>query len=300
MGGPAGRCGVNAIECEGLRKYYGKSPGIKDVTFSVREGELFGFVGPNGAGKSTTIKLLLNFLFPTAGRAAVMGLDAAKQSKAIKRFTAYVPSDVRLYENMTGAQLLRATQSFYPGADKRAATALWDAFELDASRRFCQLSMGNRKKLSILLALAVNPRVIILDEPTNGLDPMIRKRLFDELRRRAADGMTVLLSSHNLSEVRAYCDRAAFIKRGRIISLTDLRSKADLQKIVTVWSDAPMDFSGLPAELIAQAENKRVYRVGGAPDALARALARAEIDDFTVEAEGLEDRFLSLYEEAEP
>lgn len=289
---------MNAIECLGLQKYYGKSLGVEDVTFSVEEGELFGFVGPNGAGKSTTIKLLLNFLFPTAGRAAIMDKDAAKESKAIKRFTAYVPSDVRLYGDMTGAELLRATASFYPGADKSAAKALMEAFELDASKRFRELSMGNRKKLSIVSALAANPRVLILDEPTSGLDPVMQKRLFVELRRRTEGGMTVFLSSHNLAEVQEYCDHVAFIKRGRIVALTDLKEPVMLQKIVTVWSDEPVDFSGIPAELIAQADKKRVYRVDGAPDALLRALAGAKIEDFTVEAERLEDRFLSLYEEA--
>jgi ABC-2 type transport system ATP-binding protein len=288
---------MDVIELHGLKKYYGKSPGIEDVTFSVKEGELFGFVGPNGAGKSTTIKLLLNFLFPTAGTASIMGKDVSRESKAIKRFTSYVSGDVRLYGDMTVNELLKTSGSFYGIRNGSEKERLCELFEIDGTKRFFELSMGNRKKTAIVLALLSDPRVIILDEPTNGLDPVMKKKMFDELKKRTENGLTVLLSSHNLAEVQEYCDRAAFIKRGRVLAVTDLHEALRARKVVTVWSDEPFELKHPAAAFMNRSGNKQVFRYEGTPDGLLKALSSPVVTDFTVENESLEDRFMSLYEE---
>ena len=222
------------IQVQNLKKNYGKNVGTRDVTFAVNEGELFGFVGPNGAGKSTTIKALLGFLFASDGSAFICGKDVARDSKEIKRFTGYVPSDVRLYDNLRISELLQWNARFHGSAEHdKEAERLCSLFELDPSKRFLELSTGNKKKASIVCALAPQPRVLILDEPTNGLDPMMQKKLFDELITQKERGVTVLLSSHNLTEVGEYCDRVAFIKDGVILAVTDLKNVRH-RKIVTI------------------------------------------------------------------
>lgn len=284
---------MTAIKIEHLKKNYGKHVGTKDVTFSVNEGEIFGFVGPNGAGKTTTIKVLMGFVFPTGGSASICGLDVERDTKKIKAFTGYVPSDVRIYANMRVKELLKRNAAFYHGGGASETDRLCELFEVDAGKRFHELSGGNKKKVSITCALMSRPRVVILDEPTNGLDPVMQKKLFEELKRQTANGASVLLSSHNLTEVQEYCQRVAFIKDGTILGVTDLTKSAGPQKILTVLGgkrDIPM---GL--ELLKESGEKRIFRSGLDSRTLLNALAQMAPDDFTVENESMEERFWSLY-----
>lgn len=285
------------IQIEHLQKSYGKHVGTKDVTFSVNDGEILGFVGPNGAGKSTTIRSLLNFIFADKGTATISGLDCVTQSKKIKEITGYVPSDVRLYGDMKVSELLKTNAGFYSDANNEELKRLCELFGLDTNKRFRELSTGNKKKASIVCALASKPRVLILDEPTNGLDPMVQKDLFTELKRQAASGVTILLSSHNLSEVQEYCDRVAFIRDGKIIALTNLAdAEAELNKIVTVsgGGDAP---KGL--ELVSQENGKRVFRTTVDGVELIKMLSELNPSSFTVQQESIEERFMSLYREVQ-
>ena len=284
---------MSVIQIEHLQKNYGKHVGIKDVTFSVEEAEIFGFVGPNGAGKSTTIKTLLGFIFASGGSASICGLDITKDTRKIKSFTGYVPSDVRLYPNMQGSELLKRNAGFYRCHDTAETQRLCQLFEADVNKRFDELSTGNKKKISIICALMSKPKVIILDEPTNGLDPVVRKNLFEELKRQTQNGTTVLLSSHNLAEVQEYCRRVAFIKDGTILSVTDLTESAGPQKILTVSGGGKEVPDGL--ELLKESGEKRVFRARMDSDAILHALIKIAPDDFTVENESMEERFWSLY-----
>jgi ABC-2 type transport system ATP-binding protein len=281
------------IKIEHLEKRYGKHIGTKDVTFSVDEGEIFGFVGPNGAGKTTTLKVLMGFVFPTGGSATICGLDVEKDTKRIKSFTGYVPSDVRLYANMRVGELLKRNAAFYPGDCSPEADRLRALFETDVNKRFHELSSGNKKKISIICALMPRPKVIILDEPTSGLDPVMQKTLFEELKRQTHSGATVLLSSHNLAEVQEYCSRVAFIKSGTILAVADLTESTETKKVLTVTGGD----GGVPKgfELVREDGGMRVFRSGLKGSALLRALSAINPDDFTVENESMEDRFWHLY-----
>lgn len=276
-----------------MRKYYGKHIGTENVTFSADKGEIFGFVGPNGAGKSTTIKTLMGFIFASSGSASICGLDVQRDTKKIKAFTGYVPSDVRLYGNLKVSELLAWNSRFHRMESDVETKRLCSLFEVDTSKRFSELSTGNKKKVSILCALAPEPKVIILDEPAGGLDPVMQKTMFKELKRRTANGATVLLSSHNLAEVQEYCDRVAFIKEGSILAVTDLNKAAAPHKIITVTGGASAVPEGL--ELISAEGVQRVFRTALDGRETLHALTQIAPEDFTVENESMEEYFWSLY-----
>lgn len=208
---------MGVIELKNLTKYYGKHLGIEDVNLTIEQGEIFGFVGPNGAGKSTTIRLILNLIFKTSGEAKLFGLDTEKDSKEIKKKIGYVPSEVNYYEFMKVEDILKLTLKLCKCGDKQSIGELCSYFELDKKRVVKELSFGNKKKLAVIQALIRNPELLILDEPTNGLDPLMQNRLFDLLIKLKNEGKTIFLSSHNLNEVERYCDRVAIIKKGKVI-----------------------------------------------------------------------------------
>lgn len=281
------------IDIQNLQKNYGKHVGTRDVSLSVEEGEIFGFVGPNGAGKSTTIKALMGFIFAQGGTASICGLNVAKHTKEIKAFTGYVPSDVRLYPNMRVRELLKRNAAFYHTDYSAETQRLCALFEIDVNKRFRELSTGNKKKVSVVCALMPNPKVIILDEPTGGLDPVMQKVLFEELSKRTAVGATVLLSSHNLAEVEEYCHRVAFIKDGSILAITDLRREVASHKIVTLTGgkeNMPEGFTWIRDE-----NGRRVFRTALTGDKVLQALCIMAPDDFTVENESMEEYFWNLY-----
>ena len=281
------------IQINQLKKYYGKHIGIKDVTFSIEEGEILGFVGPNGAGKSTTIRTLMGFIFPSGGSASICGLDCSKHSKEIKAFTGYVPSDVRLYNSMRVGELLRRNDSFCRREVRSESERLSKLFDLDLSKRFWELSTGNKKKASVICALASKPKVVILDEPTSGLDPIMQKVLFEELRRMTADGVTVLLSSHNLAEVQEYCNRVAFIKDGSIIAVSDLKEAVRPGKLIEVTGGNAVLPEGW--ELLKHENGRRVFRTASDSRSIIEALSMLSPEDFTVGTESIEERFWDIY-----
>lgn len=287
---------MSVIQIERLQKNYGKHVGTRDVTFSVEKGEIFGFVGPNGAGKSTTIKVLMGFIFAGSGTATINGLDVAKNSREIKAFTGYVPSDVRLYPSMHVGELLKRNACFYPGSHQQETERLCHLFEVEPRKRFSELSTGNKKKVSIICALMSKPKVIILDEPTNGLDPMMQKLLFVELKQQTASGATVLLSSHNLPEVQEYCNRVAFIKNGSILAVTDLANTRPNKILTLTGCHTPLPST---FEFIKEENGKQVYRTGMDGSELLQALSGAAPASFTVENESIEQRFWNLYGQEE-
>ncbi len=215
---------MNAVETIALTKYYGKARGIEDVSFTVEQGQFFGFIGPNGAGKSTTIRTLLGLIAPTSGQASVLGLDIRTDRNEILKRIGYLPGEANFYNGMRVRDVL-AFSAKLRGVDCTVrAKELCERLSLDPTRRVEQLSLGNRKKVGIVCALQHDPELYIFDEPTSGLDPLMQREFYEILRERNAQGATVFLSSHILSEVERYCTHAAVIREGKIL-LSDSVSK---------------------------------------------------------------------------
>ena len=228
---------MNAIEIKNLTKVYGKNRGIQDINIYVKEGEIYGFIGPNGAGKSTTIKTLLNFIYSTSGEALIFGMDSVKESEKIKEYIGYVPSEVRYYDDVKVKDIIKYAQSFYPKSNKEYVDRICNELELDMNKKMGELSLGNKKKVAIAQSLINNPKLLILDEPTNGLDPLMQKKLFNILIEEKEKGNTVFLSSHNLVEVQNLCDRVCVIKEGKIVDIIEIeKSKTELKLKVTLSS----------------------------------------------------------------
>lgn len=208
---------MNAIQTENLSKYYGRHRGIEKINLSVDEGDFFGFIGPNGAGKSTTIRTLLGLLSPTGGSARIFGKDIVRDKLDILSDVGYLPSEAVFYNGMRVKELLAYSARLRKKDCKKEASALCERLSLDVDRKIGELSLGNRKKVGIVLALQHKPRLYILDEPTGGLDPLMQQEFYNILRERNGEGATVFLSSHVLSEVSRYCRHAAVIRDGEIL-----------------------------------------------------------------------------------
>ncbi|MCY6483091.1 ABC transporter ATP-binding protein [Clostridium aestuarii] len=215
---------MNVIEIDKLTKYYGKSRGIIDVSFNVKKGEIFGFIGPNGSGKSTTIRTLLSLIYPSSGSAKIFGKDIIEFSSEIKKEIGYLPSEVFYYDNMKVIDLLKYSASFYKKDYTKKIKELSEVMNLDLNKKINDLSFGNKKKVGIVQALLHEPKLIILDEPTSGLDPLIQQNFFNLLEQEKKKGVTILFSSHILSEVQKLCDRVAIIKDGKIVNVENISS----------------------------------------------------------------------------
>ena len=289
---------MEAIKITNLTKSYGKSRGIKNVNLEIKEGEIYGFIGPNGAGKSTTIKTLLNFIFPTSGSAKILGKDIVSESKLIKEFTSYVPSEVRYYSDVKVKDILNYAASFFDYYDDQYLNELCSELEVELDKKIEELSLGNKKKVAIVQALLSNPKIVILDEPTNGLDPLIQQKLFNILLKEKAKGKTIFLSSHNLSEIEKFCDRVAVIKEGEIIDILDLnKMNRELGKRIILRSN---DINIKEIEKISESfkyideEIEFIYK--GNINELISLLSKYNLDKLLIEDVKLEEAFLNYYE----
>ena len=290
-----------AIDITGLTKTYGRDRGIEDVNLRVEEGEIFGFIGPNGAGKSTTIRVLLNLLFPTSGKAQIMGMDVVTDSKEIKYHTGYVPSDANAYPHMETDEFLRYCGRFFrPDGQERRINELTALFEVDRNRKISDLSMGNRKKISIIQSLLHEPKLLIVDEPTMGLDPLMQARFFELLRSENRKGMTVFFSSHTLSDVQMLCKRVAIIREGRIIKVEEIETlrKRQLKKIYVEFNDQEDNpLTGLQGiedtPLVSGRTVKFLF--SGDINRLLATLSNRNIADMTIEEPSLEEIFMHYY-----
>ena len=289
------------LAAEHLSKIYGTARGIDDVTLEVKRGEVFGFLGPNGAGKTTTIRLLLDLIRPTSGHMTVFGLDAHAQATEIHRRVGYLPGDLRLYERMTGRELL-AYFSALRGADRPVdLSALIERLNVEVDRPIRTLSRGNRQKIGLVQALMHRPELVILDEPTSGLDPLIQEEVGTILREAAADERTVFLSSHVLPEVQRVADRVAVIREGRLVlteRVEDLRSRAFTRVEVTFRTAPPQDaLTGLAGVRELGRRGPVVsLALEGSIDPLIKVLARYEVVALDVHEADLEDIFRKLYQ----
>ncbi len=289
------------IEIEGLTKRYGSVPALSGLELTVPVGSIFGFLGPNGAGKTTTLRILVGLLRPTAGRASVFGKDAWSESTDIRSRVGYVSGDVRLYEWMTGAAFLGFCDHARGGGAADEIKRLRERLDLNLDRRIRSYSRGMKQKLALIQSLMHRPPLLILDEPTVGLDPLVQQTLYAELRQVAADGRTVLFSSHTLSEVEALCDRVAIIRSGRLVECATIEEMAGraLRRVeFRLNRDGPggLEFpDGLIAEKGANGVVTGSWR--GRADRLVTWLATLDLADVTIGAPNLEDLFAAYYQE---
>jgi ABC-2 type transport system ATP-binding protein len=290
---------MSVIEVSNLTKYYGKSRGIIDVSFREEEGEIFGFIGPNGAGKSTTIRLLLSLIHPTGGTAKVFGKDVTKFGPEIRRDIGYLPSEVYYYEGMKVIDLLKYSASFYDCDCTKRMKDLSELMELEMNRRISDLSYGNKKKVGIVQGLLHSPKLLFLDEPTAGLDPLMQRKFFDLIRAENKRGVTVFFSSHILGEVQRMCNRVGIIREGRIVEISDIRSlQQNNYKKVRVIAEGlkAADFK-LPGVTNAQSENGTVsFFFKGDINAVLKKIGAQRVEDVTIEEPTLEEIFMHYYE----
>ena len=290
---------MNAIQTDGLTKFYGRSRGIIELDLEVHEGEFYGFIGPNGAGKSTTIRILMGLIHKTRGSARILGKDISKEKEQILSVTGYLPSEAVFYPDMRGRDLIRLSADLRRKDCRKTSSDLWEQLQLDPSRRISELSFGNRKKLAVVCALQHDPQICILDEPTGGLDPLMQREFFEILKERNKKGMTVFLSSHILSEVQRFCSRAAIIREGRIIASGSVEELTRTNaKRVTVRGT--FDPSGLPDVRDLQISGDMVsFLYGGDINLLLSRLSRHQIMDLSLSEPDLEEIFLHYYTEGD-
>ncbi|MBQ1678066.1 MAG: ABC transporter ATP-binding protein [Oscillospiraceae bacterium] len=287
---------MDAIKTEKLTKYYGKARGIEGLDLTVEQGEFFGFIGPNGAGKSTTIRTLLGLISPTGGRAEVLGRAVGKEKEAILREIGYLPAEAVFWSGMKVKEILKLSAELRGRDCAAEARRLCERLELDPNRKVEELSFGNRKKVGIVCALQSEPKLLILDEPTGGLDPLMQRAFFDILRERNRQGTTVFLSSHVLSEVQRNCSRAAVIRAGRIIACDSVEALAQTNaKRVSFRGSA--ELSELPGIRDLRTEGESVsFLYTGELNALLGRLAAGKLRDLSLTEPDLEEIFLHYYE----
>jgi ABC-2 type transport system ATP-binding protein len=291
---------VSIIEVEHLTKYYGKARGIIDVSFQVGEGEIFGFIGPNGAGKSTTIRLFCSLIYPSSGTARIFGKDCWKFGPEIRQEIGYLPSEVFYYDRMRVLDLLKYSASFYEKDCTQRMHELAEIMELDLKRRIDDLSYGNKKKVGIVQGLLHQPKLIVLDEPTAGLDPLMQRNFFELIREEnRTRGATVFFSSHILGEVQRMCERVAIIREGSIVTIQDIKTlQRDNYKKVRVAA-ASLDTGRFDVEGVTNLtmDNGAVhFFYKGDINVITRLVSEQAVSDVTIEEPTLEEIFMHYYE----
>ena len=287
---------MNAIQTVNLTKYYGKARGIINLNLTVEEGECFGFIGPNGAGKSTTIRTLLGLISPSSGSASVLGKDIVKEKEAILRETGYLPSEAVFWPGMRVKDVLKLSADLRKKDCAKEASELCERLQLDPSRKVDELSFGNRKKVAIVCALQSSPRLLILDEPTGGLDPLMQHAFFEIVREKHRAGATVLFSSHILSEVERNCTRAAVIREGQIIACDTVDNLAKTNARRVSFHGA-VSLEGLPGiRDLQQAGDSYSFLYSGSTNVLLRRLADGDVHGLSISEPDLEEVFLHYYD----
>lgn len=285
------------LEIKHLKKYYGNSMGVEDVSIKLKKGDIYGFIGPNGAGKSTTIRTVLGLINKTSGNIYFDGKEIDMNDISLKEKIGYLPSEINLYDNMTVKDMLNYHETFFKKDINKKRKELVKLFKVNESKRIDDLSLGNLKKVGIILAFMHEPELLILDEPTSGLDPIMQKAFHDLLLEEKEKGTTILYSSHILSEVSNVCDKVGFIKDGKII-------KEDLMENVrkdnyTYLSITSKDINKIKKELnlkiIKEIDNEAVFINNMIPNELMNKISKYEIDRLIIEEISLEDLFINFY-----
>ena len=298
---------VAAISTGNLSKDYGLGRGLFDLDLQVPQQEVFGFLGPNGAGKSTTIRCLMGLIRPTAGSAHVFGLDCLRDYVAVKRKVGYIPGDMPQFGSLRGSEVVAYLGALRGGADLKVVRSLAERFSLDLSRRYREYSSGNKRKLGIVLAFMHQPPLLILDEPTGGLDPLNQQEFFDLVADAREDGATIFLSSHILSEVEHICDRVGIIRSGRLVKIADLdelhrirfhRVEMEFAPDAKVPVDAIRSATGV--EDVVADDRTVTCTVRGSFEPLLDAIRGANVTNLVSHEPSLEETFLEYYREAPP
>src|SRR6478609_9946221 len=290
------------IETESLTKSYVSHRGIAEVDLAVTEGEAFGFLGPNGAGKTTTIRVLLDHLRPTSGRATVFGIETTADPVAIHRRIGYLPGEFTLYDKLTGGQTIEYFANLRGGVDAAYQAQLIERLEIDTSRKFKEYSKGNKQKVGLVIALQHRPDLLILDEPTSGLDPLVQQTFFGIVREAREAGRTIFLSSHIIDEVDRTCDRVAIIREGRLVQVDSIEAIRRLAfhhvELSFGTPVAPAIFESIPGvqDVVATGDTVSM-RVSGPIGAVLAAAAPHGLVDVVSREPNLEDVFLAQYGE---
>ena len=271
----------SVIQIDGLTKRYGSKRGVEKVSFEVKQGEIFGFIGPNGAGKSTTIRSMLGFLRFEEGSIKILGMDSVKDHEKILRDVGYMPSEALFYPAMTVADTIRYAADVRGKDCREEAGTLCERLKLEKDKKIKELSLGNRKKVSIVCAMQHKPKLFIFDEPTGGLDPLMQNTFFELIREYVAKGTTCMLSTHVLSEVRRYCDRAAVMREGHLIKV------APVEELIST-----------PVKNVKVTENGKLeeFVFKGDINELVASLAGRKLENLSIEEPSLEDLFMHFYD----
>lgn len=297
-----------AIQITGLTKIFRRGLFAAPVTaldhldLTVHTGEIFGYLGPNGAGKTTTIRLMLNLLHPTEGTCRILGRSVQRSSTSIKNLIGNLPSELRLWEHMTGGEIIEYLARLRPGCDTTYAYQIAERLRVKLTVPVGEFSTGNKRKIGIIQALMHKPELVIMDEPTSGLDPLMRRVLADLLLDVRGEGRTVFLSSHVLSEVQSICDRVAILRKGRLQKVESVHNLTD-QRWISITTSDVIDASALSGldevdEVMLTTSGCRL-RVSGSLDPLIKLLANYQITDLRTEEVSLEDTFMDIYSESE-
>ena len=287
---------MSVINTDKLTKRYGKYRGITELDLRVEEGEFFGFIGPNGAGKSTTIRTLLGLIKPTSGSAQIFGKDIVTGHREILADIGYMPSEANFYSSMTADEIIKLSARLRKKDCTAEASRLCDRLGVDRKKKVEELSLGNRKKISVVCALQHKPRLCILDEPTSGLDPLMQKEFFDILKERNAEGSTIMLSSHILSEIQKNCTRAAIIKEGRLIALDSVENLSKTAaKRVTLHGVSAIP-EGLETADANVTGNSVSFLYNGDIRKLLSVLGTLPVTDMTMTEPDLDEIFMHYYQ----
>jgi ABC-2 type transport system ATP-binding protein len=290
-----------AIISEGLTKFYGATRGVEGLDFEVHVGEVFGYLGPNGAGKTTTIRTAMDFLRPTRGHIRILGLDSHASSLAIKHRIGYLPGDLALYDRLTGAQYLDYFAKLRGGVGDKSILLLSERLQVELRVKIRSLSHGNRQKIGLIQAFMHEPELLVLDEPTQGLDPLIQQEFYGLIEEARDAGRTTFISSHVLPEVERLCDRVAVIREGRLIAVQDVGDlKSQALRSVEFHFEHPVaasEFEGLPGvrDVASYGDTVRCTIIGSM-DPLIKAAAKFSVVNIATEEASLEDVFLAFYE----
>jgi ABC-2 type transport system ATP-binding protein len=284
------------LQCEKLTKDYGRFRALESLDLEVAPGEVFGLLGPNGSGKSTALRMVLGFLRPTVGSSRVAGFDCWRDSVEVRRRLTYLPGELRLYENMTGLELVRFLARLRGGSIDGDVTALARQFDVDLARPLVQLSSGMKRKVALLAVLVPRVPLVILDEPTNALDPTMRAQLLDLIRAAKGRGQAVVFSSHVLPEVEAVCDRVGILRLGRLVHL---QSMDELRREKVIWArlaSAPAGWPDLPGVTPVTPLSREVaFEVTGPPGPLFAWLGTQTVEEVRVEPTGLHPVYLKYH-----
>lgn len=285
------------LEIKNLTKYYGKVLGVKDLSLTLYEGEVFGFIGPNGAGKSTTIRSIMNLINKTEGNVLLNGKELGKDDVALKELIGYLPSEVHLYEDLTVKEMLNYHEYFYKKNCHKRRKELVKKLKLDESKKIEELSLGNSKKLGIILAFMHEPKLLILDEPTSGLDPIMQQIFYELLEEEKKKGTTIFYSTHILSEISKVCDRVGIIKDGKLLTVETMEEmkKKNLTFVTLESGEVSKIIKDLKLDVISNDENAIRFKNELSSDKLIKSLAKYKIDKLLIEEATLEDVFLHYY-----